>query len=349
MVGFNKKHLLRLSIIIPVFNVEKHIANCIQSLLNQDLKDDDYEIIIVNDGSKDNSIEIVKQFQLNHSNILVFNKENGGVGSARNYGLDVAKGNFIYFIDPDDYLANNTLKPILDCIETNNLQVLTFLSKGTVSTNLNTSETNNDKKLSVTKTNGLNYIGDKGYKNEVWWYVIKKEFLDKINLRFIEGRWMEDAIFTANLLTKVKEIGHLPIDAHRHVRVIGSAMMSKEPSHYLKVIYDNANAAVMFKPLIENIVINDENKHCIERLKARQQSFVFFLMIRMLKSTIKLKEAKKIITKMIKIKAYPLNSFLGKDYNGFIYTLLVKLFNIKSVYYFLFLITNPILKLKNKI
>ncbi|MCL6294927.1 glycosyltransferase family 2 protein [Jejuia spongiicola] len=337
---------MKLSIIIPVYNVEKHIARCIQSLLSQGLNAIEYEIIIVNDGSKDNSVEIAKGFQSKHSNVFVFNKENSGVGSARNFGLDVAKGTYIYFIDPDDYLANNTLKLILDCIEINDLEVLTFLSKGTENTNLYDSTTNISENLSISKISGTNYIGNNGYKNEVWWYIIKKEHLNKIGLRFIEGRWMEDAIFTANLLINTSKAAHLPIDAHRHVKVKGSAMTSKEPSHYLKVIYDNANAALMYKPLIESIKRNEENEACLERLKARQQSFVFFLMIRILKSTIKLKEVKKIIKNMNKINAYPLNSFLGNDYNGFIYTLLVKLFNIKSVYYFLFLVSNPLLKLK---
>lgn len=244
---------MRLSIIIPVYNVELYISGCIQSLLNQGLSTSDYEIIVVNDGSKDKSIEIVKQFQLDNNNIFIYNKDNGGVGSARNYGLNLAKGNYIYFIDPDDYLANNTLKPILDCAETNNLQVLTFLSKGTTATNLHDSVTDVSKAFSITKLSGIDYIGINGYKNEIWWYIIKKDFLQEISLRFIEGRWMEDAIFTANLLLKANNVAHLPIDAHRHVRVAGSAMTSKEPSHYLKVIYDNANAAELFKPLIESI------------------------------------------------------------------------------------------------
>ncbi len=337
---------MRLSIIIPVYNVEMHIARCIQSLLNQDLNAYDYEIIIVNDGSKDNSIEIAKGFQSKHSNIFIVNKENGGVGSARNAGLDVAKGQYIYFIDPDDYLANTTLKLILNCIEINDLEVLTFLSKGTAHTDLYATTTQIEEGLKVSIMNGTNYIANCGYKNEVWWYIIKKDHLDKINLRFIEGRWMEDAVFTANLLIKTSKIAHLPIDAHRHVKVVGSAMTSKAPKHYLNVIYDNANAALLFKPLIEGIPNNEENKACIERLKMRQQSFVFFLMVRILKSTIKLKEVKKIIANMSNINAYPLHSFLGKDYNGFIYTLLVKLFNIKAMYYFLFLVSNPLLRLK---
>ena len=333
---------MRLSIIIPVYNVEKYIAGCLDSLLNQDLNTSEYEILIINDGSEDNSIVIAKQYEQNYSNIYIHNQKNAGVGSARNKGIKLAKGKYIYFIDPDDYLASNVLNLIVSCCDTSELEVLTFLSKGTTFSNLNESISNKNETHAINKMSGIDYIGNVGYKNEVWWYVIKKDFLKEHRIEFIEGRWMEDAIFTATLFCKTKAIGHLPIDAHRHVKRQGSAMTNKEPSHYLKVIYDNENAALMFNPLINTI--DKTNEACIKRLKARQQSFVFFLLIRILKSTITFKEVKKIIENMNRIQAYPLNAFLGKDYNGTIYIFLTKLFSIKHIYYLLFLTINPFLK-----
>ncbi|MCF7560043.1 glycosyltransferase [Sabulilitoribacter multivorans] len=337
---------MRLSIIIPLYNVEKYVSTCLDSILNQGLNEKEYEILIINDGSTDNSLEIVENFEQKYSHIHVYSKKNGGVGSARNKGIDLAKGQYIYFIDPDDYLADNVLEIILYYAEKNNLQILAFSSLGTTKTDINKSQTSNAKSLPIQIFNGREYIASFSFKNEIWWYIINRDFLNEIPLRFIEDRWMEDAIFTGNILLKAERISKLDIDAHRHVKVEGSAMTSKEPSHYLKVINDNANAALMYKPLIEGLEKNEENKVCIERLKARQQSFVFFLMIRMLKSTIKFDKVKKTITNMNNIGAYPLNAFIGKDYNGFVYTLLVKLFNIKRIYYMLFLISNPILKLK---
>lgn len=91
-----------ISIIIPVYNVEKYIANCLNSIVNQTYKN--LEIIIINDGSTDLSIEIAFEFQKNDNRIFIFNKENGGVASARNYGLDSANGEFIGFVDPDDFV-----------------------------------------------------------------------------------------------------------------------------------------------------------------------------------------------------------------------------------------------------
>ncbi|GAA3606572.1 glycosyltransferase [Flavivirga amylovorans] len=338
---------MRLSIIIPVYNVEKYIARCIESLLNQDLHENEYEILIINDGSKDDSISIAKQFSDKHSNIIIYNKENGGVGSARNKGIDLAKGKYVYFIDPDDYLANNVLRLILDYSDTYELEILTFLSTGTSLFSLLESVSDRNKAYALNKMNGIDYIGNVGYKSEVWWYIINRDFLKKSGVKFIEGRWMEDAIFTTSLFIKTHFITQLPIDVHRHVKRVGSAMTSREPDHYLNVIYDNENAALVFNSLIESIN-NPSNKNslCIKRLKARQQSFVFFMMIRILKSTIRLKQVKVIINNMSRIKAYPLTSFLGNDYNGIAYIVISNIFNVKFLYYFIFWMINPFFRKK---
>ncbi|WP_303317752.1 glycosyltransferase [Flavivirga abyssicola] len=339
---------MRLSIIIPLYNVEKYVASCINSLLDQNLDPIDYEILIIDDGSTDNSVSIVRKFESGYSNIHVHSQENAGVGSARNKGIDLAKGRYIYFIDPDDYLASNVLKPILDYIDDHDLQVLTFSSIGTTNTALYDSSSNTNQKFTIDKMTGIDYIGTIGYKNEVWWYVTKRSFIKDFRLKFIEGRWMEDAIFTTTLFIKAKKMAHLSIDAHRHVKVEGSAMTSKEPKHYIKVIYDNGNAAKEFNELIEEISNSESsNLKCLSRLKARQQSFVFFMMIRILKSEIRFKEVKAIMNSMTEIKVYPLNKFLGNDYKGFTYVLITRLFNIKYLYYVLFLILNPFLRMKN--
>lgn len=92
----------KVSVIVPVYNVEKYIEKCLDSLVNQTLKD--IEIIIVNDGSTDNSKDIIKKYQEKYSNIVYVEKKNGGLSDARNYGLNYAKGEYIAFLDSDDYV-----------------------------------------------------------------------------------------------------------------------------------------------------------------------------------------------------------------------------------------------------
>lgn len=102
--SFHLKKMPKVSIIVPVYNVEEHLEKCLISLLTQSL--DDIEIIVVNDGSKDNSQSIINRFQEKFPNkIKAFTKENGGLSDARNFGLDQAIGNYIGFVDSDDYVS----------------------------------------------------------------------------------------------------------------------------------------------------------------------------------------------------------------------------------------------------
>ena len=94
--------MVKISVVIPVYNVAEFLEEAISSLLNQTFED--FELICVNDGSKDNSLDILNDFAKKDSRVVVIDKENGGCGSARNRALDEAKGEYIYFFDPDDYI-----------------------------------------------------------------------------------------------------------------------------------------------------------------------------------------------------------------------------------------------------
>lgn len=94
--------MVKVSIIVPVYNVEKYLSKCIESILNQTLND--FELILVNDGSTDNSAKICEEYRIKDSRIILINKENGGLSSARNAGLDIAKGKYIGFVDSDDFI-----------------------------------------------------------------------------------------------------------------------------------------------------------------------------------------------------------------------------------------------------
>ncbi|MBJ7879893.1 glycosyltransferase [Gelidibacter salicanalis] len=346
---------MQLSIIIPVYNVEKHIAQCLDSLLDQGLGPDDYEIILVNDGSTDSSSQIAHRYADQNSNILVIDKENGGVGSARNCGMDSAKGKYIYFIDSDDYLVSHSLRTLIDTCNANDLDILTFLSTS-FSTSISKIETLvkskefrvsfGDDELSPI-VDGEEYLANVNYRGEIWWFVTNREFLVNSNIRFIETGWMEDAIFSLQLILEARRMAHLKLDAHRHRFAPGTAMTSKEPKHYLKVIRDLHNAANVHVPIIAKLESNNANPEAITRIKARQQSFVFFSMLRMIESTMSFDEVKERMNTMTHIKAYPLTSFLGKDYNGIPYQVLSKLLNSKRSFYFFFKLLNPIFKLKN--
>ena len=101
-----------LSFIVPVYNVEKYLPECLDSLLNQDIPHEDYEIVCINDGSTDGSLEILREYEKLHPNVHVIDQANGGVCMARNAGLDAAKGEYIWFVDADDWVSPNCLHEI---------------------------------------------------------------------------------------------------------------------------------------------------------------------------------------------------------------------------------------------
>ena len=98
------------SLIVPVYNVEKYLERCLDSIFHQDYEN--FEVICINDGSKDKSSEILHNYSLKHSNLKVINQENKGLGRARNAGLEICQGEFVWFIDSDDWIASNSLSTI---------------------------------------------------------------------------------------------------------------------------------------------------------------------------------------------------------------------------------------------
>lgn len=115
---------MRLSIIVPIYKVEKYLSKCLNSLLDQDLDSSEYEIICINDGSPDNCKTIVLEYQQKNSNIVFIDQENQGVSVARNQGLEIAKGDYVLFIDPDDSIFENSLASVVEIADKNDLDVL---------------------------------------------------------------------------------------------------------------------------------------------------------------------------------------------------------------------------------
>ena len=115
------------SVIIPVYNVEQYLRKCLDSVINQTFKD--IEIIIVNDCSPDNSLQMIKEYQTKEERIVLIDlKQNVGLGFARNEGMKIAKGKYITFVDSDDWIASNYIEVLYNNIEKNNLDVVSASS-----------------------------------------------------------------------------------------------------------------------------------------------------------------------------------------------------------------------------
>ena len=115
---------MKLSIIVPIYNVAPYLRKCVDSLLTQDISD--YEIILVDDGSPDECPQICDEYVEKYDSIRVVHQENEGLSAARNSGVKVAQGDYIMFVDSDDYLQPNVLGALMEQVERDNLDVLRF-------------------------------------------------------------------------------------------------------------------------------------------------------------------------------------------------------------------------------
>ena len=193
---------IKVSLIIPVYNVEKYIRQCLESAINQTLKD--IEIIVVNDGTKDNSMKIVEEY-ISDKRIKIINKENGGLSSARNTGILVAQGKYICFIDSDDFIEKSMIEELYNIIEEKNFDVADsdiFLYDNKTH---EIKERKNKEYLKIEK--GLFLWGK--YNVEVWNKIYKKRFLLDNNIFFEEGIIHEDELFSIKILLSTNKIEHI--------------------------------------------------------------------------------------------------------------------------------------------
>ena len=184
-----------LSIIVPIYNVEEYLGECLDSLVIQDIPHDEYEIICVDDGSTDKSGKILDLYAEKYTNIVVVHKENGGVSSARNYGIDIAKGKYIWFVDSDDLIKENCLATIKSKIIEDKYDTIRILIY---------SFNHGDNNLSL--NNVSPDMCQRGIKNFSVTYILKREHIIK-NAIYLDTKiaYAEDAIFMLQLAPFLKE------------------------------------------------------------------------------------------------------------------------------------------------
>ena len=207
----------KISVIIPIYNVEDYIEGCLKSVCNQTLKD--IEIICVNDGTKDNSMEIVNKFVKKDKRIIIVEKENGGLSSARNAGLDKATGEYVYFLDSDDQLKENALELLYERLSKDNLDTLFFDAENVYEDSFDKSESfvNDDYYHRKNKYDGV-YTGqelfalmkEKGeYRASACLQINRLALLNENNIRFVEKVIHEDEIFTIQVCLIAKRASHM--------------------------------------------------------------------------------------------------------------------------------------------
>lgn len=171
----------KISVIIPVYKVEKYLDRCIESIVNQTYKN--LEIILVDDGSPDNCPSICDEWAKKDSRILVIHKDNGGVSSARNAGLDVATGVYIGFVDSDDWIDNDMYQFLMDCLSNNNCNVCRCEFYYEDIDNGTTTEADGSEVV-LTGSAVVNQLKNQGYLEGVLWNKLyRKDVIGKVRFR----------------------------------------------------------------------------------------------------------------------------------------------------------------------
>lgn len=179
-----------LSIIVPMYNTEEYIRDMLNSIHNQDF--DDYEIILVDDGSSDNTLSVAKECAEGNERISVYHKENGGQSSARNLGMRKALGEYILFVDSDDQLAPNVLGRMVSLVKDNNLDIL----RGKLLiVQDNTEDRHDNVEIPETLMSGKERLISGGISYSICAHMYRRRFLEENAIEFIEGVYHEDMDF----------------------------------------------------------------------------------------------------------------------------------------------------------
>lgn len=205
--------MAKVSVIVPVYNVEKYLKRCLNSLINQTLSDID--IICINDGSKDSSLQILEQYAQKDSRIVIYNQENSGLSVARNTGLEHASGEYIGFVDSDDWVDLDFYEKLYNSAKNNNADIA-------VADFIREHPNKKPKRLKLKEENIYTTPEDKFMickvhrEGCVWNKIYRTEFIHSINLKFVPKMYYEDRDFTIRSLYFSKKLVTTPNTYYRY-------------------------------------------------------------------------------------------------------------------------------------
>lgn len=226
--------MTKVSIIVPVYNVEQYLEKCLNSLVNQTIKD--FEIIIVNDGTKDSSQKIIDKYAKNYSFIKSYIKENGGLSSARNYGIKKATGEYLAFVDSDDYVTEDMYEKMYQKAKEKDFDMVVcdlnyiYPDKKIKATSNIKEDTTNIKETML------------NIYPAAWNKIIKRSVVKDIF--FKEGIWFEDVEYIYRVLPKITSIGVVQEPFYQYLQREGS--ITKKVDKRIYNYIDNLNGLVSY-------------------------------------------------------------------------------------------------------
>lgn len=326
---------MKLSILIPMFNAQAYIGNCLESLVQQNLSKDDYEILVMDDGSSDNSADLVKTYTSKYKNIRLYKEKNAGAYASRNKLLKLAKGEYIYNLDADDYLAHFCLKNILRIAEDHNLDIVGFKTIETPSLDKHDWQIPNDGG-GVEVISGEELIAREiNMRNEIWWYIVKRKLIADLSIVFSRNQYNADVLFTLNVFLQAKKVVFLPFQLHRYVQTEDSLMRSTNFDIVVKRVNYIQMMVLNFSKLITSLKERSDfkNEIVIKNLEFRRDVFAFFNLINMVRDKFSKADVQEKIGELKMVNAYPIKHLLGERYHSLTYKSLVFIINREFLFY----------------
>lgn len=236
---------LLLTYIIPLYNTEHYVLRCLHSIVNQQLWPDDYEVLVVDDGSTDGSRAVVEAFVQDYPQVKLITQENSGVSAARNLALNRARGRYIMFVDSDDRLEDDVVHRLVQHAVDDDLDVLSFNyccedSQGNV-----LSHTRDDNYGSTPVMTGCNFLDGHSMTPYVWRFLIKRDYLERGGWHFDTSLIVcEDGALIAGFLLNAPRMAHDDTVAYCYVNRSDSAMHNTDKEHLRRRICSQVDAAV---------------------------------------------------------------------------------------------------------
>ena len=231
--------VVKVSIIVPIYNTEKYIEKCLNSLVNQTLRD--IEIICVNDGSTDNSMIIVRKFANKDSRIKIIEQQNKKQGAARNAGMRIATGEYIGFVDSDDWVDWDFYEKLYNTAKNHNFDIA-------LGTNVRVKKNCNKKRLNITDEKEYTSVQDKFDVNVQWKNpcptnkIYKRDLFLKHDIQWPEGVYCEDRIFTLKAVYYANGVVTVPNVNYYYFSNPNSTVNNRRVQHSKKLRTDKSNA-----------------------------------------------------------------------------------------------------------
>ena len=247
--------MIKLSIIVPIYGVEQYLRKCVDSLLNQDILSTEYEIILVEDGGHDKCPQICDDYAAAHDNIRVVHRKNGGLSAARNSGIEIARGEYIMFVDSDDYLQPNVLAALLKRMVEEQLDILRYnyqnvRENGEVFVPFKTGKPYFDYSSEV--VDGETFLNERlGYACYAWAFVLKRELLE--GCIFTPSIYFEDTDWTPRMLLKAKRAASTEMIVYNYLWREGSITLPDNPTKKKKVLEDKIKLLYGFKAQAQHV------------------------------------------------------------------------------------------------